>query len=70
MRKAGKLAVAGTLLHEEITQLGQFGKRLNTFGLSLLPHIGKTRPLHPVVMINQNFKFQNPESHVILITKS
>ncbi len=28
MRKAGKLAVAGTLLHEEITQLGQFGKRV------------------------------------------
>jgi phosphoglycerate kinase len=28
MRKAGKLAVAGTLLHEEITQLAQFGKRV------------------------------------------
>jgi len=28
MRKAGKLAVAGTLLHEEITHLGQFGKRV------------------------------------------
>ena len=28
MRKAGKLAVAGTLLHEEIIQLGQFGKRV------------------------------------------
>ena len=28
MRKAGKSAVAGTLLHEEITQLGQFGKRV------------------------------------------
>ena len=27
MRKAGKLAVAGTLLHEEISHLGQFGKR-------------------------------------------
>jgi phosphoglycerate kinase len=28
MRKAGKLAVAGSLLHEEIIQLGQFGKRV------------------------------------------
>lgn len=28
MRKAGKLAVAGSLLHEEIVQLGQFGKRV------------------------------------------
>jgi phosphoglycerate kinase len=28
MRKAGKLAVAGSLLHEEIAQLGQFGKRV------------------------------------------
>ncbi len=28
MRKAGKLAVAGTLLHEEITHLAQFGKRV------------------------------------------
>ncbi|MDH5761802.1 MAG: phosphoglycerate kinase [Nitrospinota bacterium] len=28
MRKAGKLAVAGTLLHEEIVHLGQFGKRV------------------------------------------
>jgi hypothetical protein len=39
------------------------------FGLSLLPHVGKARPLNPDVMVNQNFKFPNPESHVILITK-
>lgn len=28
MRKAGKMAVAGTLLHEEVAQLGRFGKRV------------------------------------------